>query len=169
MADTDRTETDARGQLFDQLDDVRAGMLGVEGSGQHMQPMTHYFDRDTGELWFITSRDTDLVRGIGQGNTAHFCVQSTSQDFYACLSGPIRQSQDEAKLDEIWSAVAAAFFEGGREDRDVCLLHMPLREAAIWSSSGNPFAFGIEVLRANMTDGTAKTGTHKVINFASAA
>lgn len=169
MADTDRTETDARGQLFDQLDDVRAGMLGVEGSGQHMQPMTHYFDRDTGELWFITSTDTDLVRAVGQGSTAHFCVQSTSQDYYACLSGPIHQSQDGAKLDEIWTAVAAAFFEDGREDKKICLLHMPLREAAIWSSPGNPLMFGFEVLRANMGDGTADAGTHKVINFAAAA
>lgn len=169
MADTDRTETDARGQLFDQLDDVRAGMLGVEGSGQHMQPMTHYFDRDTGELWFITSTDTDLVRAVGQGSTAHFCVQSTSQDYYACLSGPIHQSQDEVKLDEIWTAVAAAFFEDGREDVKICLLHMPLREAAIWSSPGNPLMFGFEVLRANMGDGTADAGTHKVINFAAAA
>ncbi|SDX13301.1 pyridoxamine 5'-phosphate oxidase family protein [Litoreibacter albidus] len=169
MADTDRTETDARGQLFDQLDDIRAGMLGVEGSGQHMQPMTHYFDRDTGELWFITSTDTDLVRAVGQGSTAHFCVQSTSQDYYACLSGPIHQSQDEAKLDEIWTAVAAAFFEDGREDKKICLLHMPLREAAIWSSPGNPLMFGFEVLRANMGDGTADAGTHKVINFAAAA
>lgn len=169
MADTDRTETDARGQLFDQLDTVRAGMLGVEGSGQHMQPMTHYVDRDQGEVWFITSRETDLVRAIGQGNTAHFCVQSTSQDYYACLSGPIRQSRDEAKLDEIWSAVAAAFFEDGRDDSNICLLRMPLREAAIWSSTGNPVVFGLEVLRANMGDSTAQTGTHKVINFAAAA
>ncbi|GFE63370.1 pyridoxamine 5'-phosphate oxidase family protein [Litoreibacter roseus] len=169
MADTDLTKEDATKQLFDQLDDLRAGMLGIEGSGQHMQPMTHYFDRETQELWFITSRDTDLVRAVGQGNTAHFTIQSTDQDYYSCMSGPITQSSDEAKLDEIWSAVAAAWFENGREDADVTLLHMPLREAAVWASSGNPLVFGLEILRANMSSDTADVGEHRVINFATAA
>lgn len=169
MADTERTETDPRGQLFDQLDDVRAGMLGLEGSHQHMQPMTHFFDREPATLWFITASDTDLVKALSHGAAAHFCVQSPDQDFYACMTGGLEISQDEDKLDEIWSAVAAAWFEDGREDDKITLLKMPLRNASMWSSSGNPVAFGLQILKANLTEGTANLGAHNVVTFRSAA
>lgn len=169
MADTERTETDPRGQLFDHLEEVRAGMLGVEGSHQHMQPMTHHIDREPATLWFITASDTDLVRALTPNSMAHFCVQSTSQDFYACLKGHLEVVEDEKKLDDIWSRIAAAWFEEGRDDDKVTLLRMSLKDASIWSSGANPVTFGLEVLKANMTKGTADIGAHNVVNFASAA
>ena len=102
----EKVRADARTALFDAMTEVRAGMLGVEGSGQHMQPMTHFLDEDTAELWFITASDTDLVRAVGQGARAHYCVISKDQTLHACLSGTIVQSQDTDKLDALWSPVA---------------------------------------------------------------
>ncbi len=166
MADVDKTNENPREQLFDRLDDVRAGMLGVQGSSSHMQPMSHFVDREKETLWFITARDTDLVDEIGQGGTAHFCVMDKGQDYYACLSGKITQSQDEAKLDELWNTFVAAWFEGGREDSNVVLLEMPLKEAAIWSSTGSRLVLGMEMARAAMqSDHKPDVGTHTVVNF----
>lgn len=170
MADTDRTLTEPATPLFDRLDDLRAGMLGIEGSGQHMQPMSHFVDRERQSLYFITSAQTDLFRAVGEaGCTAHLTVQSSTQDYYACMSGPLTQSADTEKLDEIWSAFAAAWFEDGRRDPDVVLLQMPLREAAVWSSSRNPFVFGMEIVKGNRDGETADVGEHVVINFPVAA
>ncbi|WP_226783132.1 pyridoxamine 5'-phosphate oxidase family protein [Oceaniglobus trochenteri] len=164
------SQTDARKALFDTLNDVQAGMLGVEGSGQHMQPMTHHFDSDTATLWFITSLKTDLVRATGMGATAHFTVTGSDQRTWACMSGPLSQSEDASKLDEIWSVVAASWFDKGRDDPDICLLQMPLHEAALWTSTGNPLVFGLEVARANMSeDKKPDVGEHVVINFQNAA
>jgi hypothetical protein len=41
MGHTRRTEEQPEQQLWEQLDKVRAGMLGIEGSHSHMQPMAH--------------------------------------------------------------------------------------------------------------------------------
>lgn len=170
MADTDRTKTDATGQLYDEMDGVKAGMLGIEGSGQHMQPMAHYTDRDAGVLWFITASDTDLVRALNGPQKAHFCVVGKGQDFYACLSGPLSVSHDEAKLDELWNAVAAAWFEGGRENAKVTLLRMDLAEASVWSTTSSTIAFALEIARSNMNDAhTPDVGEHKIIDFRKAA
>lgn len=166
MADTDRTDTDAKAQLFDQLGQVKAGMLGVEGSGQHLQPMTPHVERDTGIIWFLTSRDTDLVKATGMGATAHFTFIGKDHDYYACMSGALSQEEDEDKIDEIWSAVAAAWFDGGREDHAVTLLKFTLREAAIWSSSSNPLKFAFEIARANVSEDTPDLGTHKIVRWA---
>ena len=94
MPDTHRTESEPKTQLFDQLSHVRAGMLGVEGSGAHMRPMTHFADRDKAVLWFITSRQTDLAAEVGQGATAHYCLVGEDTGYFACLRGTIRQSDN---------------------------------------------------------------------------
>lgn len=169
MADVDRTNEDAKGQLFDQLDKVKAGMLGVEGSGQHLQPMTPYEDRDAGVIWFLTSRDTDLARAVGIGATGHFSFIGRNDDYYASMRGPLEQVEDEAKIDEIWNAVAAAWFPRGREDHEVTLLRFTLDDASVWSTSDNPITFGFEIARANMTEDRPNLGAHRVIEWRGAA
>ncbi|KAA9010445.1 pyridoxamine 5'-phosphate oxidase family protein [Histidinibacterium aquaticum] len=169
MADVDRTTEDAKAQMFDQLSEVKAGMLGVPGSGQHMQPMTPYFDRDEGVIWFITSRDTDLVQAVGLGATAHFTFIGKNDDYYACMRGQMEQVEDDAKIDEIWNAVAAAWFEEGREDHEVTLLKFALRDASVWSTPRNPITFGFEIARANMTEDTPHMGAHRVLEWRNAA
>ena len=155
--------------LFDMLGTCRTGMLGVEGSGQHMQPMTHFADPDTRDLWFVTARQTDLVRAIGSGGTAHFIITSDKDDFYACMSGPIGQSNDRERLETIWSPMVEAWFEGGVDDPEVVLLRMPLASASVWRSTVGPVQFGIEMVRALATDVRPDVGEHMVIDFNVAA
>jgi general stress protein 26 len=165
MPDTHRTETEPRTQLFDQLSHVRAGMLGVEGSGAHMRPMTHFADRDKAVLWFITSRQTDLAAEVGQGATAHYCLVGEDTGYFACLRGAIRQSDNSEMLDELWNAVAAAWFTG-RDDPDLLLLEMSLRDGEVWSATDSRFQFGLEIARANLDrDAKPDIGAHTIVRF----
>ncbi|MER5172593.1 pyridoxamine 5'-phosphate oxidase family protein [Thioclava kandeliae] len=159
-------EKDPKETLIKQAKALRAGMLGVQGSTQHMQPMTHYPDWDAGEIWFITSKETDLVKQLPPDAMAHFCLMGGDQDFQACLSGMLSEVNAPQKLEELWSPIAAAWFEGGKEDPNITLLRMTLREAALWGSSSSALKFGIEIAKANMKDEhLPDVGTHKVISF----
>ena len=60
-------------QLFDEIDKIHAGMLGVEGTHMHMQPMAPQLDRQTSTVWFFTRTDTAIIEAIGTGARAHFC------------------------------------------------------------------------------------------------
>lgn len=161
---------DPQHTLWEELDGVRAGMLGLVGSGDHMQPMTHFVDRAASKLYFITSDQTDLAKQAGVTSTAHYCVASTDQDFYACLSGVLKPITDKAKLDELWSKVVAAWFPDGKEDKHITLLEFSLGEAALWASTGNPLIFGLEIAKANLNkDKTPDVGEHRVVTFAKAA
>ncbi|AJE45545.1 pyridoxamine 5'-phosphate oxidase family protein [Celeribacter indicus] len=159
-------EKDPREALIKEMKDLRAGMLGVEGTHQHMQPMTHYPDWDRNEIWFLTSKDTDLVRSLSPGAKAHFCVMSADQDFDACLRGTLTETRDPGKLEEIWSPVAAAWFHGGKEDPDLTMLRLALEDAALWGSSASALKFGFEIAKANLNeDEKPNIGTHRVITF----
>lgn len=166
MADTDRTNVDAKAQLFDQLGDVKAGFLHAEKSGQHGQPMAPHGDPDAGVIWFITSRQSDLARAVGTGCPAHFTFTGKSHDYYASVDGRLSLSQDSAKLDEIWSAIAAAWFDKGREDADVALLRLDLQEGAVWSNTSNPVTFALQIPAANLSEEKKPDlGEHKIIRW----
>lgn len=48
---TEAREAPAR-QLWDEINSVHAGMLGLEGLHSHMQPMAPHADPKTNTIWF---------------------------------------------------------------------------------------------------------------------
>ncbi len=92
--------TDLKTTLWQRLDNQRAGMLGIDAAGMHMQPMTPYADRDRNSLWFISAADSDLTEAA-EGRQAHFAFQTPDERFYACVSGNIGKSDDGEKLKEL--------------------------------------------------------------------
>lgn len=169
MADLEQARSNPEAQLWQQLEEIHAGMLGVEGSSQHMQPMAPQLERDAKTIWFFSKKSSDLVRAIGTGNRAHFCVIGKDHDYHACLSGTIVQNPDKAKIDQFWSPVVNAWFDGGKDDPDLTLLEMTLYDAAIWASSGSALTFGWEIAKANVTDSDPDVGVNTHVNFAPAA
>lgn len=152
MSDRDRATSDPKGLLFDELEDVWAGMLGIQGSHSHMQPMTHHVDRAEESLWFITSRKTGLAKGFKDRDdvTAHFTMIGKDHDFHACMCGALKIVEDSRKLDELWSIFAEVWFDGGREDADVTLLRLTLHDAQIWATTDSSVVFGLEMAKSLM-------------------
>ena len=71
MSKVSKAERQPEEQLWDELSHVRAGMLGIEGSHSHMQPMAHMAEKESGRIFFFTSRAGDLFREMGDGAHAH--------------------------------------------------------------------------------------------------
>jgi general stress protein 26 len=159
-----------RDALFDGLQSERAGMLGVSGTGDHMQPMTHFTDREAGCLWFITSRETDLASQLeGGGRGAHFTLTSGDGKLYACIYGVLERVENPAKLEELWSPMASMWFDGGKDDPDVLLLRMRLDEASVWLNEAGALRFGMEMLRGATSDHDPDVGEHGLVDLRMAA
>jgi general stress protein 26 len=162
-----RAEDHPEEQLWNELDHVRAGMLGIKGSHSHMQPMGHMVDRENAKLWFFTSKSGDLFKDMGQGSHAHFCVIGKSQAYHACLMGDLRESNDHAKIEELWSDMTGAWFKG-QDDPDLALLSFDLIDAAIWASTQNPAKFACEIQKAKHSDHEPDVGARAHGNFGAA-
>ncbi|QPH54991.1 pyridoxamine 5'-phosphate oxidase family protein [Pontivivens ytuae] len=152
MSDLKLAKTDPEAQLWEQLADQTAGMLGLHGVDQHMQPMAHIVDRDAKALYFFTKKSTDLVRAMGPNSMAHFTLISDDHDYHACMKGPLVLDNDEAKIEKMWSNVVAAWYEQGKDDPDLALIRMDLQDAAIWASTNSSLKFGWEIAKANVKD-----------------
>ena len=70
------------------------------------------------------------------------------------------------KLEELWSPIIGAWFEGGPEDQNAVLLELDISEASMWASTSNPFRFGYQIAKANLTEGNQPdAGEHVVHTF----
>ena len=170
MAIQDQVAENPRGAIFEVMDRIRAGMLGLTGSGTGFRPMTHFADSHAGLIWFISSSETDLVQSLGLGEDAEYVLISEDHDAHVSLRGKLYQIRDDEKLDELWSPVVAAWFKGGRDDPQVALLRFEPEVADIWSSTASTLKFGFEIVRANLDrDHQPVLGVKATVTFPKAA
>jgi general stress protein 26 len=159
-----------RGAVFDTLERVRAGMLGLAGSGDGFQPMTHFADPEPGLIWFISSTATALVQSLGMGEDAEYVVISEHHDVHVSMRGMLYHLYDAAKLDALWNPKVAAWFEGGRGDPRVALLRFEPEVANIWASSEASLKIGFEMARASLDPSRQpEIGVKATVRFAKAA
>lgn len=165
MSDLEAAKSDPEALLWKELGKVHAGMLGVAGSGEHMQPMAHHADPEGNRLWFLTKSDTDLFQSVGADSMAHFCVISKPHDFHACLKGRISHHTDHSALEDLWNPMVAAWFDG-KDDPKLRILVIDLQDAAIWASTGSTLAFAWETAKANLTGSMPDVGVRNDVVFA---
>lgn len=153
-------------QLWQEIDDIHAGMLGLEGSHMHMQPMAPFADPKTNTIWFFAKTDSHLVQALKPGSRAHFCVVGKDHDYHACLGGTLAERKDATKIEEYWSSIVEAWYDGGRDDPKLTMVALKLDDGKIWASTGNPLKFGWEIARANLSDDREPDiGVHRRISF----
>ena len=154
--------TDLKKTFWSRISDVQAGMLDT-GNGRYV-PMSPNIDDEQNAIWFITAEGTDAEREADSGATARFIVADPKSDLYANIEGQLTEVNDEAKLDELWNAVAAAWFKDGREDKDIRLIKFTPHQAEIWAT-GSSIGFLYEIAKANLTEDTADAGEHGKVTF----
>lgn len=154
-----------RETFWKRLEDVNAGLLGCAPDWR-LVPMSHYPDPEAGALWFITADGTDLAKAVAGGaQKAVHAVSSQGGKLYARIEGQLELSDDAAKLDEIWNAVASSWFEDGKRDDDVRLLKLTLSAAEVWATDGG-LSFLYQVAKSKLTGSKPDMGEHFEVDFA---
>ncbi|WP_238367063.1 pyridoxamine 5'-phosphate oxidase family protein [Mesobacterium pallidum] len=153
---------DLKSEFWNRIDKAQAGML--EAGGAEMTPMSHFADKDEGVLYFITAEGTDVERACHGSAQATHVVADSKAHLYARVEGTLTQEKNESKLDELWSPVAGAWFDKGRDDPKVRLIKFTPKTAEIWATDGAA-GFMYEIAKANLTDETPDVGDHGLIVF----
>ncbi len=150
--------------FWNHLKSVQAGMLHIEPA--RPVPMSPYPDPAQNAIWFITAVGTDVEAALRGGEAfARFIVASPDAQLYATIDGRARLDMDRAKLDEIWNAVASAWFEEGEDDPDIALVRVDLNEAEVWVTDGS-LSFLYQIAKSNITEEKPDMGSHGKIGFA---
>ncbi|MFP7673337.1 pyridoxamine 5'-phosphate oxidase family protein [Marivita sp. S0852] len=127
-------------------------------------PMAPLARQDDNAIWFITSADHDTFKAAKTGQEAKIYLGDSAGNMYGTIKGHLSASDDSDKLDDLWTPMAGAWFENGREDDSVRLMKYTPTEAEIWASDGMAKHL-FETIRANITDDTPDSGEYGIIHF----
>jgi len=106
-------------------------MIGLEGGGQHSEPLTAQLDEDQVDtIFFFVGKDNRLAKG----GKAMLQFVAKGHDFFACLSGEARIDNDFAMIDKLWNNQVEAWFPGGKDDPNLALLRFDIDSAEMWET-----------------------------------
>lgn len=127
MADTQEIKE----TLWKKMADSPYLMVGKADGSSHSEPLMAQLDKDLVDtLFFFTGKDNRLADG---GKVMAQFV-SKGHDYFACMAGTIRQDNDKAMIDKLWSKQVEAWFPDGKEDPNLALLRMDIDSAELWET-----------------------------------
>lgn len=156
------TESEKREEFWDRLEDCRSGLLDIKGRAV---PMTHNLEPEDGNIWFLTAKGTEMAAAAEQGESCRYLVCDDANAIYAVVEGALAVSTDRAKLDEVWNAMASAWFEEGKQDPDLVLIRLRPAKAEVWLGPESGFKFLWSVAKAKVTGEEPDFGTHFNLAF----
>jgi len=89
------------------------------------------------EIWFIGDKTSDVVKDIQDNPRVGLSYATQDAKNYVSVSGNAELSDDKDKLDELWSPIASAFFEHGKEDENVQLIKVVPHGVECWISGSS--------------------------------
>lgn len=137
--------------FYDVLDEFNDCMLlTFTGDGTpHARPMG-IARRDGSTLWFISGRDSAKIDEL-TGNRAAVITAQDSRRWLAA-TGTASTSDDQTKIDQLWSPPMAAWFPDGPDDSDLVAISVDLSDGEYWDVSGGKLVrFGIGVAKSMAT------------------
>ena len=157
---------DAKADFWDRVDTVQAGMLGLAENSK-LVPMSPTLRKARdGKIWFIAAKGEEIVDNTATASKdARFVIADAKSGLYANVEGQLAHVNDKAILDELWNAVAAAWFDDGKEDPDVQLLCLTPRMAGCWFSTTSGVKFIYEIAKANITGAEPDQGYQADLTF----
>lgn len=127
MADHDSPQEVAE-TFLSKLEDSPFVMIGLL-DGEHSEPMNVKLDETQPNTLFIFSAHDNR---IAKGGKAMAQFVGKGHDFFACLSGQVRQETDQATFDKLWDNRVEAWFPNGKADAR--LNRFDISSAELWET-----------------------------------
>ncbi|RYY06491.1 MAG: general stress protein [Sphingobacteriaceae bacterium] len=112
------------------------------GSPLAIRPMAVQKVDDEGNLWFLSSNDSNKNQEIKQDDHVHLLFQESHYSGFLNVYGDAYISEDKAKIKELWKPVLKAWFTEGEDDPRITVIKVVPTEAYYWDNKhGNTIAF----------------------------
>jgi general stress protein 26 len=129
MTDTthDQDHQDDVARVAELVASARIALLTTVNAHGQLASQERDFD---GDLWFFTQDPSDKTAEIRANDQVNVSLQSG--DGFLSIAGTAEITRDRARIDELWSAGAEAWFEGGKDDPTVALIRVHADAAEYW-------------------------------------
>jgi general stress protein 26 len=154
--------------LREKIRDVRFGMFTtLDPDGKlSSRPMTSQQVDDQGQIWFFTSDVSDFVRHLPEQPRVNVSFSDPEDSLYVSISGNAELTRDRAKIDELWNPLAAAWFDGGKDDPHLALIRVHIDSAEYWDTHSSKMTQLYALAKSALTGKAPRDlGDHKKITL----
>ncbi|CAN5546175.1 hypothetical protein BH10ACT3_BH10ACT3_07820 [soil metagenome] len=138
-------------------------MITLPDADGHLRgrPLTVQDVEFDGTLEFLVSKTADWTAGISGAINANAAFSDEGHARWVSVSGTVRLVDDRSKIQEMWSPLYGAWFEGP-DDPDAVLLRFDADTADYWDADANRVVRLARMVKAAVThdsDGVGDRGT----------
>ena len=149
-------------KLGDLLDGIEVAMLTTRAADGSMvsRPLQTLALDGNGELVFFTAADSGKIGEVETDPEVNLAYAHPVRDCYISVRGRARISRERATIDELWSATQLIFFPQGKDDPNLAVLRVRVRDATYWEPAGNFIARALDFARGMLDDEPSDLGRH---------
>lgn len=148
-------------KLGELIEDTEVAMLTTradDGSLVSRPLQTLKLDAN-GELVFFTAADSHKVEELTGDDGVNLAYANHDARRYVSVRGHTRIDRDRAAIDELWSSVQKIFFPEGKDDPNLVVLHVRVRDASYWEAADNFMLRALDFSRAVLSKKPSDLGT----------
>lgn len=149
---TEPTE-EQRAELWRTLEKVRMAMLTTHDRQGALtsRPITTQQAQSDGVLWFFVPMEGGIAEELGRDPRLLLNYVDLSDNFFVALTGTGQILKDRAKVHELWSAMAGAWFPQGPDDPSLALLRVDVEKGEYWDSGASKLVQFFSIAKAAIT------------------
>jgi general stress protein 26 len=131
--DTDR--------VWDLMKKIGFAMLVTrDGDKLRARPMSAYLDRDSNAIYFLTDARRHKDEEIARNPAVNLSFANASDQKYVSVTGSAVVSNDRAKIKQLFSTPAKAWWDSA-EDPNIRVLKITPDDAEFWDSPGSVISY----------------------------
>lgn len=136
-------------ELGELIDDIEVAMLtthAADGSLVSRPIQTLKLDAN-GELIFFTAANSHKTAELTDDAEANLAYAHPGEHRYVSVRGRARMDRDDDTIDELWTIAQKVFFPGGRDDPNLMVLRIRVRDAVYWEAADSLVARAFDFAR----------------------
>jgi general stress protein 26 len=115
------------------------------------RPMNTAGIDEDGTLWFLSRKDSLKNMQVENNNLVHLMYLDTGRNHYLSLTGNAVILQDRDRINELWSPLAKAWFEEGKDDPELSLIKVTPDKGHYWDTKNGKLVTMIKIAAAAIT------------------
>lgn len=101
------------------------------------RPMTTQEVDEEGNFWFFSAKDSHKNYEVLHDARVQLLFANTSESEYLTVYGTATIEDDREKIEELWSPMAKAWFQEGKDDPNLTLIKVKPENAYYWEPRQN--------------------------------
>ena len=118
---------------------------------------------DQGNFWFLSAGDSEKNAEILQDSRVQLFFLNTGKYEFLSIYGEATISRDREKIDELWTDIAKAWFEQGKDDPRVTVIKVAPREGYYWDTKDGKLVSLLKIAASAVTGKTLQEGVEGTI------